>query len=134
MIVGFVLVGIATAIEGLVRLEIAKGNHPPVALQLLAYFTLTIGELLFSITGLEMGYRYSPKSMKSTITSIWLLTTAVGNLVAVWVNEAIERGGAWEILKEGANFYWFFLVLLGINACLYLLIVPKMKLKSYVED
>ena len=134
VIVGFILIGIATSVEAFIRMEIAKGNHPPVALQLLAYFILTMGELLFSITGLEMGYRYSPKSMKSTITSIWLLTTAVGNLVAVWVNEAIEHGGSWAVLKEGANFYWFFLALLGINACLYLLIVPRMRLKSYVED
>lgn len=134
VIVGFILVGLATTIEAYIRIQIEAGEHPSVGWQLLAYFVLTLGELLFSITGLEMGYRYSPPSMKSTITSIFLLTNAVGNLFAVWVNEAMVAGGRWAVLKEGANFYWFFLILLGINICLYLLIVPKMKLKSYVED
>lgn len=134
VIVGFVLIGLATVVEAYIKYEISLGNHPHVGWQLMAYFILTMGELLFSITGLEMGYRYSPPSMKSTITSIWLLTTALGNLVAVWVNEAISAGGSWAVLKEGANFYWFFLALLGINVCLYLLIVPKMKLKSYIKD
>ena len=132
ILVGFVLIGIATALEGMIKLDISRGLNPHVSWQLLAYFVLTLGELLVSITGLEMGYRYSPAKMKSTITSVWLLALAMGNLVAVWVNNAIEAGGSAAILKEGANFYWFFVGLLAVNTVLYLLIVPRIKLRDYV--
>ena len=131
VLVGFALVGLATVVEGFVRMEIEAGEHPPVALQLLAYFILTVGEVLFYITGLELGYRASPRSMKSTITSLFLLTNAAGNFLAAQVNRAMGGGGWWEVLKEGANFYWFFLALLGLNLLLYLVFVPRMKLRTY---
>lgn len=129
--VGFALVGLATVVEGFVRMEIEAGGHPPVAFQLLAYLILTVGEVLFYITGLELGYRASPRSMKSTITSFFLLTNAAGNFLAAQVNRAMASGGWWSVLKEGANFYWFFLALLGLNLVAYLLVVPRMKMRIY---
>lgn len=128
---GFVLVGLATAVEAFVRMEIEAGARPHVSVQLLAYFILTVGEVLFYITGLELGYRASPRSMKSTITSLFLLTNAAGNFLAAGVNRAIASGGWWAPLGDGANFYWFFIGLLGINLLAYLLLVPRMKWKMY---
>jgi dipeptide/tripeptide permease len=47
---------------------------------------MTAGEILFSVTGLEFAFREAPDSMKSVVTSCWLLTTAVGNLLTVCLN------------------------------------------------
>jgi dipeptide/tripeptide permease len=50
------------------------------------YVVMTAGEILFSVTGLEFAFREAPDSMKSVVTSCWLLTTAVGNLLTVCLN------------------------------------------------
>lgn len=44
---------------------------------------LTMGEVMFSVTGLEFSFKEAPASMKSTITAIWLLTVAGGNMIVV---------------------------------------------------
>ncbi|MBX9681069.1 MAG: oligopeptide:H+ symporter [Gemmataceae bacterium] len=49
--------------------------------QAIAYFTLTIAEILISVTGLELAFVAAPKNMKSFVTSLWLLTVALANLL-----------------------------------------------------
>ncbi|XP_062569743.1 solute carrier family 15 member 1-like [Saccostrea cucullata] len=49
------------------------------------YFVVTVGEVLFSITGLAFAYSQAPITMKSVVQAAWLMTTAVGNLVVVIV-------------------------------------------------
>lgn len=49
------------------------------------YFILTSGEILVSVTGLEFAYTQAPRSVKSSVMSIWFLTTAFGNLLAATV-------------------------------------------------
>ena len=51
----------------------------------LPYFVLTAGEVLFSATGLEFAFSQAPATMRSTITSLWNLTTTVGNFLVVLV-------------------------------------------------
>jgi len=40
---------------------------------------LTIAEILISVTGLELAFVAAPKTMKSFVTSLWLLTVALAN-------------------------------------------------------
>jgi POT family proton-dependent oligopeptide transporter len=47
--------------------------------QAIAYFFLTIAEILISVTGLELAFVAAPKTMKSFVTSLWLLTVALAN-------------------------------------------------------
>lgn len=47
-----------------------------------------MGEVMFSITGLEFSFTQAPTSMKSVLTAAWLLTVAFGNLIVVIVAEA----------------------------------------------
>lgn len=49
--------------------------------QALAYLILTLAEILISVTGLEMAFVVAPPRMKGFVTSLWLLTVFVGNLV-----------------------------------------------------
>lgn len=65
--------------------RIEGGETPSILWQLLPYFIITLGEVLVSATGLEFAYTQAPKSMKSTVTSLWLLTIALGQLLIVAV-------------------------------------------------
>jgi len=52
------------------------------------YFVITVGEIMFSITGLEFSYSQAPESMKSVLQAAWLLTVAFGNVIVIIVAEA----------------------------------------------
>lgn len=49
---------------------------------------ITAAEIMFSITGLEFSFTQAPVSMKSLISSLWLLTDSFGNLIVVVISEA----------------------------------------------
>ncbi len=48
--------------------------------QMMAYLFITIAEILISVTGLELAFVAAPKSMKSFVTSLWLLSVGLANL------------------------------------------------------
>jgi len=50
--------------------------------QLAAYVSLTLAEVLISVTGLELAYTAAPKSMKSFITAVWFVPIFVANLLS----------------------------------------------------
>lgn len=64
------------------------------------YVIITIGELMFSVTGLEFAYSQSPASMKSLLQACWLLTIAFGNLYIVLISETVffERRVSYPLL------------------------------------
>ena len=69
-------------------LQDMQPNSVSVFWQLPQYTLLTIGEVLFSISGLEFAYQQAPQSMKSLLSAFWLLTVAIGNLVVLLVAQA----------------------------------------------
>lgn len=50
--------------------------------QLVAYVSLTLAEVLISVTGLELAYTAAPKSMKSFITAVWFVPIFFANLLS----------------------------------------------------
>ena len=61
--------------------------------QALPYFVLTAGEVLVSATGSEFAYTHAPKSLKSTMSGIWLLTISAGNLLVAGITWATRQSG-----------------------------------------
>ncbi|XP_075155067.1 peptide transporter family 1 [Haematobia irritans] len=51
------------------------------------YVVMTLGEVMFSVTGLEFSYSQAPVAMKSVLQACWLLTVAVGNVIVVIIAE-----------------------------------------------
>ena len=51
------------------------------------YVVMTMGEVMFSVTGLEFSFTQAPATMKSVLQSVWLLTVAFGNLIVVLIVE-----------------------------------------------
>lgn len=51
------------------------------------YVVLTLGEVMFSVTGLEFSYSQAPPNMKAVLQGSWQLTVGVGNLIVAIVAE-----------------------------------------------
>ncbi len=134
---------IKTGIEAWMDLNPAMRNplyaqeHPEICSgisvwwQVAVYFILTVGEVLFSISGLELGYRYAPPRMKSSVLSVWYLSTSLGNYVAAAVKSQMDAGEPLAFLARSGNYYWFFGALLIANAALYLRLSPMIPEKIY---
>jgi POT family proton-dependent oligopeptide transporter len=85
MVAGMFMAGLSFILVALIQMALDRGVRLSVLWQLGPYVALTIGEVLVSVTGLEFAYTQAPREMKGTIMSLWLLTTAAGNLVVAVV-------------------------------------------------
>jgi proton-dependent oligopeptide transporter, POT family len=88
----------------IVQTLIDAGRAPHALWQIPQYVLLTVGEVLVSVTGLEFSYTQAPRSMRSTIMSLWFLTIFLGNLLTALVTELVTL--------SGATFFWFFAALM----------------------
>ncbi len=120
-------------IIALLQGQIDLGNHPTVWWQIIAYLLLTFSEVLVSVTFLEYAYTQSPPKLKSTMTAIWWLTLAAGNLFTALVNRSISNKGIFSYFT-GARYYWLFVIIMSVFLILYLLVSPTIKEKTYLAQ
>ncbi|XP_048237757.1 solute carrier family 15 member 1-like isoform X1 [Haliotis rufescens] len=76
------------------------------------YVIITIGEVLFSVTGLSFAYSQAPNGLKSVVQAAWLLTTAVGDLVVVIVAEV-------QLLPSQTAEFFLFAALMGVATIIF---------------
>lgn len=99
----------AFAVPAWIQMRIDGGETPHIGWQIFAYVLLTAAEILVSITALEFSYTQAPRSIKSFIMGLFLLSVYLGNQVTVWVNEYIQSQQEQGVdVLSGANYYWFF--------------------------
>lgn len=79
MVVGF-------AIAAFVQASIDAGNRPSIGWQILAYAILTGAEVMVSITCLEFSYTQAPRTMKSLVMALFLMSVSLGNTFTAGVN------------------------------------------------
>ncbi|XP_026332707.1 peptide transporter family 1 isoform X2 [Hyposmocoma kahamanoa] len=94
------------------------------------YIIITLGEVMFSVTGLEFSFTQAPASMKSVLQAMWLLTVAFGNLVVILVVEGHILNAQW---KE----FFLFAGLMAIDMLIFTSMTFRYKyvaLKSSTED
>lgn len=130
---GLLLTGLSFVVIALVQERVDVGEQPSVWWQVLAYLILSAGEVLVSVTGLEYAYTHSPKSMKSFMTAVWLLTVSAGNLFVSMMNGSIATGGFFARFK-GADYDWFFVGLMGVNFLLFVIVSRFLKERNYVAE
>jgi len=127
MTIGIVLASLATAVIALIQR--AVDSHAPgtisVRWQFPAYFLLTMGEVMVSITGLEFAYSQAPRRMKSTVMGLWHLTVTLGNVLVAAI--ALAQ-------LPTARAFWLFAgvglagaILFGVRAAFY-------KPRDYVQE
>ncbi|XP_031828402.1 peptide transporter family 1 isoform X2 [Nomia melanderi] len=69
-------------------ITVTEPNSVHMLLLIPQYLLLTMGEVMFSVTGLEFAFTQAPSSMKSLLQASWQMTVAVGNLIVVIIAEA----------------------------------------------
>jgi proton-dependent oligopeptide transporter, POT family len=107
MTVGMFMAGLAFVLTAMIERRLDEGQHLSVLWQLGPYVALTLAEILVSITGLEFAYTQAPPAMKGTIMSLWLLTTAVGNLVVALLAAKLN-------VFSGAGAFLFYAALVSL--------------------
>lgn len=128
---GLVVIGLAFVIIAVLQESIDAGGKPSVWWQILAYVLLAASEILVSVTCLEYAYTHSPKSMKSTMSALYLLGISAGNLVVGLINGNIVNKGFFSQFT-GAKYYWLFIGILAVSFVLFLLVAKRLPEKSYV--
>lgn len=83
MVSGFSLVALAQA-------GIDAGQRPSIGWQVAAYALLTASEVMVSITCLEFSYTQAPRTMKSVIMALFLMSVSLGNFFTAGVNGFIQ--------------------------------------------
>jgi len=76
-------------------------------------FVITVGEIMFSVTGLEFAYSQAPDTMKSVLQAAWLLTTAFGNIIVIIVAEA-------KAFDDRASEFFMFACLMLVDMCIFM--------------
>jgi POT family proton-dependent oligopeptide transporter len=111
MTAGMFLTAASFAAAAVLQTFIDAGGTPSVLWQLPQYVLLTLGEILVSVTGLEFSYTQAPRSMRSTIMSIWFLTNALGNALTAVLSKLVRLTGASNL--------WLYAVLMLLAAVVF---------------
>jgi POT family proton-dependent oligopeptide transporter len=127
MTVGLVLASLATAVIALIQGAIDRNGPGVVSVrwQFPAYFLLTMGEVMVSITGLEFAYTQAPRRMKSTIMGLWLLTVTVGNVFVSAISLA---------RLPAARSFWLFAIVGAAAAVVFGVRAYFYKPRDYVQE
>lgn len=108
---------------------------PNIGWQFLAYVVLTAAEVMVSITSLEFAYTQAPKRMKSFIMGVYFLGVSLGNLFTSGVNFVLSgiagEGQAGPL--DGANYYWFFTILMVLVSLAYVVWSKFYKGRTFIQ-
>jgi len=106
--------------------QLDDGNKISVLWQIIPFLVITMAEVMISITGLQFAYTQAPRSMKSTIMSMWLLTVFFGNMITAYVAKVNTF--------SGGNFFMFFAALMAFFAIVFALVAKNYEMKDYMES
>ncbi len=120
---GMVLASVSFVVVAWIQAQMDAGQTMTIAWQLIPYGGLTAGEVLLSATGLEFAFAQAPASMKSTITSFWLLTVAVGNMLVAFVTDLNDK----VVKATGAKQFLFYAGLTFVVAMIFIWLATRYK-------
>ncbi len=116
---GMMLTGLSFVVAALVQASMdAKAQSDDkisVALIIPQYVIITMSEILVSTIGQEWMFTQAPKSMKSTMMSMWFVSVGIGDLLAGVLYSALEN-------LPQQSFYWLFAFLMFLAACIFVLL------------
>lgn len=116
-----------------IQTKIDMGLTPNINGQIIAYAIITSAEVLISITALEFSYTQAPKTMKSLIMGLYMLSISIGNIFTAIVNAFIQNPDGTTKL-EGASYFNFFAGIMFGTAVLFLWVVKYYRPKEYFHE
>ena len=130
--VGLLLTAISFMMITWIQSQIDNGLNPHIGWQLLAYIIITAGEVMVSITCLEFSYTQAPRSMKSFVMALFLMSAAIGNLFTGSVNFFIQNADGSSKL-EGTDYFLFFTLIMLVTTLLFILYARFYRERSYIQ-
>ncbi|KAJ6638176.1 Peptide transporter family 1 [Pseudolycoriella hygida] len=102
------------------NIVIAEPNTMHMLWLLPQYIIMTLGEVMYSVTGLAFSYAEAPVSMKSVLQSCWLLTVAFGNVIDIIIIGA--RG-----FSSQAHEFFLFAGLMFVDMVIFMILAYRYK-------
>ncbi len=133
MSMGMFLAATPFLVTAWVESQIQSGAVPHISWQLLAYFLLSVAEIMLVITCLEFSYTQAPKRMKSLVMSLFYLSISMGNLFTAGVNQIIQNPDGSSTL-EGASYHLFFASFMAVAAAIFAIYMYYYKEEYIVQD
>jgi len=90
-------------------------------------FVITIGEIMFSVTGLEFSFSQAPDSMKSLLQAFWLLTMSFGNLIVILVAES-------RAFNDQASEFFMFACLMLVDMGLFIFLAWRYTPRKITQE
>jgi POT family proton-dependent oligopeptide transporter len=131
--IGMFICALSFALSAWIEQGIQDKTRTSVYWQLLTLSTISIAEIMVSITGLEFAYTQAPKKLKSLVMGLFLLSQTVGNSFTSAVNFFIEKPDGTSKLP-GASYYWFFTITMLVTAVLFVIAASFYREKAYIQD
>lgn len=128
MTIGMFVAAFAFIFAAGIQMQLDNGNQLNVMWQFFPYLIITIAEVMVSITGLEFAYTQAPRSMKSSIMSMWLLTVFFGNQLVSFVTQ-VEK----MIPVASSGYFFFFAAVMGAAALVFAFMASRYKVRSYMQ-
>lgn len=123
---GMVVTALSFVLVGIYQYQLDGGNQLSVLWQVIPFLIITMAEVMVSITGLQFAYTQAPRSMKSTIMSMWLLTVFFGNMITAYIANIN--------VFEGGDFFMFFAAIMMVFAIVFILIAKSYKMQDHMEQ
>lgn len=127
MTIGMFITAFSFVLAALIQAQLDSGNQMNVMWQFFQYLVITIAEVMVSITGLEFAYTQAPKSMKSSIMSMWLLTVFFGNQLV----SLITKIELYPVASTG--YFWFFAITMGAFSLIFAFMASRYKVRNYMN-
>ena len=127
--IGLWLMVLAFALVSMIQELLVDGHNLHISWQIVACLILTASEVMVSITCLEFAYTQSPKSMKSLVMALFLLTVSLGNYLTSAIKFLLTDSHGQSVL-DGAQEFWFWTLLMAGGAILYSFLSPRYKLSE----
>ncbi|XP_070134774.1 peptide transporter family 1 isoform X2 [Drosophila bipectinata] len=108
-------------------LEITERNSMSILWLIPQYVVMTLGEVMFSVTGLEFSYAQAPPSMKSVLQACWLLTVAFGNVIVVIIAEA-------ALFDSQADEFFLFAGLMFVDMLIFMFMAYRYQPNNPIKD
>ncbi len=140
MTIGMAMAGLSFVVVAMIQSRMDGGASVNVAWQGLPYVIITLAEVMVSITGLEFAYTQAPRSMKSIVMSLWLLTVSLGNQIVSFIVNAGDFMTNYAKNSLGITasteyiVFWVFAILMFVAAAAFALVASRYKMKNYMED
>lgn len=129
---GIFLIGVSFLVSAWIESQLAAGIKLNVGWQMPAYAILTLAEVMASITALEFAYTQAPRSMKSVIQSLYLLSISFGNAFAAAVHWFIKNPDG-TLKLTGASYYLFYAGFAGAAAVVFMLFALRYRGETYLQ-